>query len=91
MKTIFKGWKDKPMGYKVLSIIGIMVSISVIVLSILQIIGVIKNATNIFMPLLGVLMLIQAIQTWKTNRTSAIFSLCVSIFIFIVALINIIK
>lgn len=51
----------------------------------MQIFNVWDKAINVFEPLLGVLMLIQAIENWKTNRLTAYLSLFVAIFMFIVA------
>jgi hypothetical protein len=70
----------------VLFVVGIICSISIIILALIQILGVWETAINVFEPLLGVLMLIQAIQNWKKSKLVAIFSLCVAIFIFIVAI-----
>lgn len=72
-------WNQKQTYEKVLSIIGIICSINILILGCMQILGVWKNAINVFEPLLGGLMLIQAIQNWKKNKVVAIFSLCASI------------
>lgn len=84
---IFKDWNKKTLSLKVLTIIGAIISIAVIILSLMQIFNVWDKAINIFEPLLGALMIIQAIENWKTNRSTAYFSLFVAIFIFIVAII----
>lgn len=70
---------------KALSVMGILCSLSIIILAFVQILGIWKTAINVFEPLLGVLMFIQAIQNWKKNKVVAIFSLCAAIFIFLVA------
>ena len=90
MKTnhLLANWEEKTWRMKSISILGVLVSTTIIIFCILQLAGIFPNATDIFMPLLGVLMCIQAIQNWKTNRLSAYFSLLVAIFIGIVALIN---
>ena len=44
-----------------------------------------ENADNIFMPLLGVLMLTQGIREWNHSKTTAVLSIAVAIFIAIVA------
>ena len=74
-------WNQKQTDEKVLSIIGIICSMSILILACMQILGIWKNTLNVFEPLLGVLMLIQAIQNWKKNKVVAIFSLCASILI----------
>ena len=86
MENIKDIWSQKQTYEKVLSVIGIICSLSIIILGGMQILGIWKTAINVFEPLLGVLMLIQAIQYWKKNKVVAIFSLCVAIFIFLVAI-----
>lgn len=74
-------------GYeKVLSILGMICSISIIVMAIMQLSGKWDKAINVFEPLLGVLMLIQALESWRRNRKLAVFSLCVALFIFVCAI-----
>ena len=82
-----KSQEQKPLFMKTLSIISFAISIIVIVLSFLQIFGIWDKAINIFEPLLGVLMLIQTIENWKTNKKVAYISLFVTIVIFIIAII----
>lgn len=79
-------WNQKQTYEKVLSVMGIICAISIIILACMQILGIWKTAVNIFEPLLGVLILIQAIQNWKKNKAVAIFSLCVAIFVFLVSI-----
>lgn len=79
-------WNQKQTYEKVLSVMGIICSISIIILVCMQILGIWKTAINVFEPLLGVMILIQAIQNWKKNKAVAIFSLCVAIFIFLVSI-----
>lgn len=67
----------------VLSIAQILLSISVMGLALLQLTGAWANAINVFEPLVGVLMLIQAAQNWEKRRGIAYFSLFVAIFIFV--------
>lgn len=86
MENIKNIWKQKQTNEKVLSVLGIICSMSIIILACMQILGIWKTAINVFEPLLGVLILIQAIQNWKKNKVVAIFSLCVAIFIFLVAI-----
>lgn len=74
-------WSQKQINEKVLSVISSICSISIIILACMQIFGVWKTAANVFEPLLGVLMLIQAIQNWKKNKVVAIVSLCAAILI----------
>ena len=82
-----KDWNKKTIPFKILTIFGLIISITIVVLALMQIFNVWDKAINVFEPLLGVLMIIQAIENWKTNRATAYFSLFVAIFIFIVAII----
>ena len=75
--------ESKQIGEKWLSVVGIICSISIIILGGMQILGIWKNAIDVFEPLLGVLMLIQAIRNWKKNKVVAIVSLCATILIFV--------
>ena len=87
VSKMIEGWNKKNQKQKILSVLGIIISIIIIVLAILQMIDILPNAINIFEPLLGVLMVIQAIEQWQDNRKSAYFSLAVAIFIFIVGIV----
>lgn len=84
---ILKDWNKKTVPFKILTIVGLIISVTIIVLSFIQIFNVWDKAINVFEPLLGVLMIIQAIENWKANKSIAYFSLFVAIFIFIVAII----
>lgn len=86
-KNLIKRWKEKSLFFKILEVIGIVISILVIVLALMQLLNVWDNAINVFEPLLGVLMIIQAIENWKINRKMSYYLLFVAIFIFIVAII----
>ncbi|WP_160673653.1 hypothetical protein [Clostridium sp. C8-1-8] len=86
MNKITNAWSQKQTSGKVLSVLGIICSISIIILVCMQILGIWKTAINVFEPLLGLLILIQAIQNWKENKVIAIFKLCFVIFIFLVAI-----
>lgn len=87
IKDFSVNWEQKSLFMKILTIVGFIISIAIMILSFLQVFNVWDKAINIFEPLLGVLMLIQTVENWKKNRTTAYFSLFVAIFIFIVAII----
>ena len=80
-------WNKKTISFKILTIFGLIISVTIIVLALMQIFNIWDNAINVFEPLLGVLMIIQAIENWKTNRSTSYFSLFVALFIFLVAII----
>lgn len=82
-----KGWSQKSILMKILTITGFIISITIIVLLLLQIFDVWDKANNVLEPLLGILMLIQTIENWKTDKATAYFSLFVAIFIFVIAII----
>lgn len=86
-----KQWSKKQTDEKVLSVLSNICSISIIIFVCTQILGVWKIETDVFVPLLGVSMLIQAIQYWKKNKEvakghllAAILALVFSIFEFII-------
>ena len=66
-------------------IVGIVSSIIVIVFAVLQILGLWNSAIIVCEIFMGISMISQAILQWKKNKGIAIFSLCVAVFIFIVA------
>ena len=82
-----KDWNEKTIPFKILTIFGLIISVTIIVLALMQIFNIWDKAINVFEPLLGILMLIQAIENWKTNRATAYFSLFIAIFIFLIAII----
>ena len=82
-----KDWNEKTIPFKILTIFGLIISVTIIALALMQIFNIWDKAINVFEPLLGVLMLIQAIENWKTNRATAYFSLFIAIFIFLIAII----
>ena len=71
---------------KVAFIVGTVSSIIVIILAMLQILGVWNSAIIVCEIFMGISMISQAILQWKTNKRIAIFSLCVAVFIFSVAI-----
>lgn len=81
-KNFIEKWKEEPLFLKILSIIGIIITIAIIILAFMQILNIWEN--DIFEPLLGILMIIQAIENWNINRKLSYYSLFVAIFIFIV-------
>ena len=78
-------WKEMSTVNKAVLVARIILSIVIIILAFLQILGVLENALNYTMPLLGVYFLILSIQEWKTQRGYALFNISVALFIFIVA------
>jgi len=92
MGNINRTWCGMQMYEKISFIVGSICSVSVIMLASLQLLSIWENAINIFVPLLGVLMLTQGLLQWRRNKKLAVFSLCVAIFIFIISfIINFVK
>ena len=87
---MLKDWKEKTTYMKVLAVIGTIVSISIIVLALLQLFNVYDKADYVFMPALGILMIIQGLQYWNKSRWTSIFSFVTSIFIFFIYIIRLI-
>ena len=87
---MLRNWKEKTTYMKVLAVIGTIVSISIIVLALLQLFDVFENASYFFIPLLGKLMVIQGLQYWNKSRWTSIFSFVTSIFIFFIYIIRLI-
>ena len=84
MKT---NWKNAPLLQKVVTIISIIASLSVVVLAVLQIFDVWEQAINICVPMMGVTMLCQSYMQWDTSRKVAYFSIGTAAFIFICTII----
>ena len=80
-------WKDAPLLHKVVTIISILASLSVVVLAVLQMFGIGEQAINIYMPLMGVTMLCQSNMQWNNSRKIAYFSIGTAAFIFICTII----
>nr|WP_326166622.1 hypothetical protein [uncultured Oscillibacter sp.] len=64
------------------AIAQIVLSVSVIVLALLQLTGAWPNAIYLYEPLIGVVLLVQAAQNWNKSRPLAYFFLFVSILLF---------
>lgn len=80
-------WKERSSLSKGLTMLGVVISTSVVILGLLGLTGVWRNSINVFEPLIGVLMLIQWFQYRKYNQFIAYLSLMVAIFIFIVSIV----
>ena len=80
-------WKDAPLLHKLVTIISIVTSLSVVALAVLQMFDIWNQAINVFMPLMGVTMLCQAYMQWNTSRKVAYFSIGTAAFIFVCAIV----
>ena len=79
-------FKNSSFFQKAVFVISIIVNLSVVVLAVLQILDVFKNAAHLFVPLLGVSMLCQAYREWNTSRKVAYFSIGAAVIIFACAI-----
>ena len=79
-------WKDEPLLHKVVTVISVLSSLSVVVLAVLQMFNVWGHAINVFMPLMGVTLLCQCYIQWNASRKVAYFSLGTAVFIFACAI-----
>ena len=84
MKT---NWKNAPLLQKVVTIISILASLSVVVLAVLQMFDIWNQAINICVPMMGVTMLCQAYIQWNNSRKVAYFSIGTAAFIFICSIV----
>ena len=64
-------WNEKSTSDKVLLVLRIIVSITVLICAALQLTGVWNRALNIAVPLLSALILIQSIQEQKENKKAS--------------------
>lgn len=76
-------WDEKSDQDKRLTILGIILAFTVLLLAALQMSGVVKNTSVIFVPLMGLLMLVQAMQMWKSRRVVAILCIIIAVFLFL--------
>ena len=81
-----KQWTDRPLLDKIVSASGIVVSVAIIALAIIQLFDVWSDAGYVYVPLMGVNLLLQAYVQWKPNRKVAVFSLCAAAVVFACAI-----
>lgn len=81
---MFKNLKEKTLLMKILFFVGVIASVVIFILAILQLTGVWEDAAYLYMPLIGVIMLIQTAEYIKKNKTVAYLSLTVAVFVFAV-------
>ena len=78
-----QSWKDAPLSHRIVTIISVISSLSVVVFAILQLFDIWNSAINICIPMMGVLMGCQTYIQWNNDRKVAYFNLGATIFIFI--------
>lgn len=86
---MLKDFKSKNILEKVTSVIGFIIAILIIVLAIIDIFNIIEN--DVYMLLLGILMIIQTINTWRKDKATSYFSLFVGLYILLIYCVTFIK
>lgn len=79
---MIKDWTERSLPMKILTVIGLIASVSVMILAVLQLAGVWEQAAYAYEPLVGVAMLVQAAENRKKNRGVACLSLIAAIVVF---------
>ena len=78
-------WNNMTTRDRIINVFIIILSLAVIALAALQLLGIWEESINVYEPLIGVVLLLQAMYRWKNNRTVAIISLCAAGFVFVCA------
>ena len=78
-------WEQLPKKERILMVLITTFSFAVIALAMIHLLGVWNEAIYMYEPLMGVVMVLQAIQNWKRNKVVSILSLCAAMFVFAVA------
>ena len=68
---------------RIINVLIIVLSVAVIALAALQLLGIWEDSINVYEPLLGVILLLQAKLLWTKNRKIAVMQLCAAGFVFI--------
>ena len=78
-------WKNMTTQDRIINALIIILSVAVIALAALQLLGIWEDSINVYEPLLGVILLLQAKLLWTKNRKIAVIQLCAAGFVFICA------
>lgn len=76
-----KKWSEMSAACKVILSLRIFISILVVIMATLQLTGTWDHALNYAVPLLGVVLFLQSVMEWKTNRIAAITGLVCAVFV----------
>lgn len=91
MKLFDKNWESLNRCERAATVVGLVCSVSVIVLAILILAGVWEGALYVLEPLLLILMLAQTVQYWRRSRSVAIISLVAAIAVLIACIVVLIS
>ena len=78
-------WSNMTTRDRIINVLIIILSVAVIALAALQLLGVWEDSINVYEPLVGVILLLQAKLFWDKNRKIAVLQLCAAGFVFICA------
>lgn len=66
---------------KVIAVVRVAIALGIIVVALLQLLGVWKGAINLLLPMMGVELVLQATQEWKSRRRVAVISICCAVIV----------
>ena len=69
-------WNNMTTADRIINVLVIVLSVAVIVLAALQLLGIWEDSINVYEPLIGVVLLLQAKLLWTKNRKIAVMQLC---------------
>ena len=78
-------WNKMTIQDRIINVLIIILSVAVIALAALQLLGIWEDSINVYEPLLGVILLLQANLFWNQNRKIAVFQLLAAVFVFVCA------
>ena len=76
-------WNNMTTRDRIINVLIIVLSVAVIALAALQLLGIWEDSINVYEPLIGVVLLLQAKLLWTKNRKIAVMQLCAAGFAFI--------
>ena len=80
-------WNNMTTRDRIINVLIIVLSVAVIALAALQLLGIWEDSINVYEPLIGVVLLLQAKLLWNKNRRIALFQLFAAVFIFACAIV----
>jgi len=78
-------WNNMTAQDRIINVLIVILSVAVIALAALQLLGIWDDSINVYEPLIGVVLLLQAKLFWNKNRKIAVLQLCAAGFVFICA------
>lgn len=69
--------------HKFIAMLTVFMSLSVVVIAVLQILELWNEAMKLCLPIMGIIMFCQAFLQWETNRKIAYFSIAAATFSFV--------